>query len=236
MAPSPGSTRLATVAASLGSLVAVLTPVALPAAPDPAAAALYRTVCATCHGSQGEGRQELFAPSIAGLPDWYLVLQMDKFRQGFRGLPPDHAGMAMRSIASALPSGALPSLAAYIASLERQPSRGDGPEDLPRTAEYFFENCAPCHRFNAHGERVFHSAPLTLLPVWYAEASLRKFRDKIRGGHPEDESGKKMQEKTAHLTDEMIRELASYLAVLADKYPPGKRLPREGEEPKGPPK
>ena len=199
----------------------------LPADSEPDAPALYRSVCATCHGLRGEGRKELFSPSIAGLPDWYVVLQMEKFRRGFRGLPPDHAGMAMRSIASALPSNALPALAAYVSSLERHPTEGPGPEDLSRTAEYFFENCAPCHRYNAHGERVFHSAPLTLLPAWYAEASLRKFRDKIRGGHPEDESGKKMQEKTAGLTDELIRELAAYLAVLAEKYPPGKRQPRE---------
>lgn len=201
---------------------------ALPAAELPGeSASLFQAVCATCHGARGEGKQDLFAPSIGGLPAWYVELQLGKFRRGLRGEPPDHSGAAMRSIALAIPAHAIPALATQVASLDVHPTKGEPPRDLEQIAAYYTEACAPCHRYNGHGERAFLSAPITLLPKWYVEASLIKFRAKIRGSHPQDEQGAKMHENTAHLSEETIRELAAYLVILAEKYPPGaKRTPR----------
>ena len=42
-------------------------------------------LCTACHGAQGQGNPELKAPSIAGLPDWYVKNQLEKFRAGTRG-------------------------------------------------------------------------------------------------------------------------------------------------------
>lgn len=190
---------------------------------SPPPASLFHTVCATCHGAAGQGRKELFAPSIAGLPAWYVELQLEKFRLGYRGLPPDHAGAAMRSIAAALPEQTIRTLASHIETLDPHPAEGTLPEDLPMVAEYYLETCAPCHRYNGHGERAFQSAPITLLPAWYVESSLRKFRDGQRGAHPLDEHGQKMRGMTAHLSDAMIAELARYLSVLAETYPPARK-------------
>jgi len=207
----------------LGVLLAV--PAALPAqSQEPAV--LYKTVCATCHGPEGEGKRELFAPSISGLPAWYVEFQLAKFREGHRGLPPDQTGAVMRAIAISLSVESIPPLARYIASLEPHPTEGEPPEDVARVAALYYESCAPCHRFNGHGERVFKSAPITVLPVWYIEDSLLKFREGIRGNHPDDEQGAKMREITAHLSDEIIADLASYLTVLAETYPPGERRQR----------
>ncbi|MFU8876691.1 MAG: cytochrome c oxidase subunit II [Wenzhouxiangellaceae bacterium] len=51
-------------------------------------ARLYRT-CANCHGSQGEGRWTTHAPRLAGMNDWYLVRQLEYFRDGVRGRHPE---------------------------------------------------------------------------------------------------------------------------------------------------
>src|SRR5206468_1794430 len=34
-------------------------------------------LCTSCHGSQLQGNQDIGAPSIAGLPEWYLLKQLE---------------------------------------------------------------------------------------------------------------------------------------------------------------
>jgi len=59
--------------------------------------------CAMCHGASGEGNRELGAPRIAGLPDWYVVKQLQAFVAGTRGAHADDtAGQPMRAAAAAL--------------------------------------------------------------------------------------------------------------------------------------
>jgi cytochrome c oxidase subunit II len=49
---------------------------------------LYRT-CSACHGRAGEGRPGVNAPRLAGMDDWYLVTQLNNFKNGVRGRHPD---------------------------------------------------------------------------------------------------------------------------------------------------
>ncbi|HME69393.1 MAG TPA: c-type cytochrome, partial [Myxococcota bacterium] len=37
-------------------------------------------VCSACHGPDGAGNAQIQAPSIAGLDEWYMVAQLNKFR------------------------------------------------------------------------------------------------------------------------------------------------------------
>ena len=54
------------------------------------------TVCAYCHGAQGEGIEAMNAPRLAGMPDWYLAHQLQNFKQGIRGEhPEDYYGKQM---------------------------------------------------------------------------------------------------------------------------------------------
>lgn len=43
-----------------------------PGAKDAAPSAELFAACGFCHGDQGQGRQRLDAPAIAGLQAWYL--------------------------------------------------------------------------------------------------------------------------------------------------------------------
>jgi len=77
------------------------------------------TVCAYCHGAQGQGIQAMNAPRTAGMPDWYLARQLHNFKQGIRGAhPADYYGFQMGFMARTLHDDqAVNDLVAYINTL-----------------------------------------------------------------------------------------------------------------------
>lgn len=78
----------------------------------------FRT-CATCHGADGQGIQAANAPRQAGMSDWYLVRQLQNFREGIRGSHPgDTYGAQMAMMAAGLRDDqAIADLVAYINTL-----------------------------------------------------------------------------------------------------------------------
>jgi len=79
---------------------------------------LYAT-CGACHGANAEGMEALNAPRLAGQEPWYLVRQMQNFKNGIRGNNPrDTYGMQMAPMAQLLTDdAAMEDVAAYIQSL-----------------------------------------------------------------------------------------------------------------------
>jgi cytochrome c oxidase subunit II len=79
-------------------------------------------VCGTCHGWDGQGIQAVKAPRQTGLQDWYLVRQLENYRQGIRGSHPnDMYGHQMMQMASILVDDqAVRDVVAYINTLPRQ--------------------------------------------------------------------------------------------------------------------
>jgi cytochrome c oxidase subunit 2 len=87
---------------------------------DPKAGeALYAT-CGACHGDSGAGNQDLSAPRIAGVDDWYLATELRKFRSGVRGTSPkDREGRMMRPMARTLANeDAIRNVVAYVETLK----------------------------------------------------------------------------------------------------------------------
>lgn len=80
--------------------------------------ALYRT-CSNCHGADGQGRPGFKAPRLAGMNDWYLLRQLQNFKQGVRGRhPQDDYGNQMVDMAQILVNEAFQrDVVAYINSL-----------------------------------------------------------------------------------------------------------------------
>ncbi len=75
------------------------------AEPDLARGAELFQLCAQCHGAEAHGNEMFLAPSIAGLPQWYVVMQLHEFRQGYRGHHfDDISGMRMRPMSLTLPA------------------------------------------------------------------------------------------------------------------------------------
>ena len=109
--------------AAVSQYVAGLSPVTNPATlhtGDAAAAQGVYARCVPCHGARGEGNQQVNAPPLAGLDDWYVASQLRKFRAGMRGgAEGDAVGPAMRAMALSVEPATVDELAAYVHSLQK---------------------------------------------------------------------------------------------------------------------
>ena len=109
---------VAAVARYVGSL-APATPTHLLHDGDAARGQTFYQVCTACHGPDGAGNAQLFAPPLRHNGDWYLLAQLKKFRAGIRGAnPADQTGILMRPMALTLPDEqAMKDVVAYILTL-----------------------------------------------------------------------------------------------------------------------
>jgi cytochrome c553 len=91
-----------------------------PGKPDRAAVDRGRaasTVCATCHGPEGQGDAPKLVPAIAGQPAGYLRNQLLLFKTDKRS-PGDPALIQLKSVLKAISDETLADLAAYYSSLK----------------------------------------------------------------------------------------------------------------------
>ncbi len=178
---------------------------------------IFQQVCANCHGEKGEGKEELKAPSIGGLPEWYVAEQTEKFRSGLRGAhPKDIFGQQMRAITLSLTPEQVKDASAYNQKLPagKTQKRG-GKASIDRGRYIFANNCMACHRYNGSGEIVFHSAPLISLNIEYLERQLKKYRNGWRGNDESDLYGKKMIDTAQLMEDQEIEDVVNYIGALA---------------------
>jgi cytochrome c oxidase subunit 2 len=80
----------------------------------------HYTTCAACHGEDGQGNQALGGPALTNVDDWYLVTQLQNFRNGSRGAHPDDSyGNQMRAAAQILADDeAVNDVVSYIATFK----------------------------------------------------------------------------------------------------------------------
>lgn len=182
--------------------------------------ALYAT-CVACHGQDGEGLQATNSPRLAGLHDWYLLSQMQKFRSGLRGAnPEDTFGAQMVPIAKALPNEqALLDVVAYIGTLKASsPPRTEmsGFLDPVRAQEI---KCWNCHGTKGQGlKEAFKGIDGPRLAGqhdWYLIRQLKNFKAGIRGDS-KDKGGLEMRVRAkVMLEDEqMIKDIVAYIGTL----------------------
>jgi len=83
-----------------------------------AGAALYEQVCVACHAADGRGDEILRSPPIVQLPDWYLVQELQDFRNGARGADPaDTWGITMRANTLVMTDQGMADVIAYVQTL-----------------------------------------------------------------------------------------------------------------------
>ena len=82
----------------------------------------YQMICGACHGPGAEGIEELGAPKLTGINDWYLERQLLNFKNGIRGThPDDKAGIQMKQMANTLKDEkAVRDVVVYIQSLQQK--------------------------------------------------------------------------------------------------------------------
>ena len=86
---------------------------------DAASGAKLYSTCAGCHGEKGEGNTDKGAPVLAGMSDWYLLAQLDKFKSGARGADMDdiHGGEMAPNAEALADEQSMRDVIAYIDTL-----------------------------------------------------------------------------------------------------------------------
>jgi cytochrome c oxidase subunit 2 len=81
--------------------------------------ALYGA-CVACHGADGKGNAELQSPALARQSDWYLVTQLQNYRDGLRGGDQaDTLGQQMRAVVGTLrDDAAIRDVVTYVNTLD----------------------------------------------------------------------------------------------------------------------
>lgn len=179
------------------------------------AAVMFSDQCGTCHGDDGHGKPEIQAPGIAGLPEWYVVSQLYKFRSGVRGAHhADLEGLRMRPMSRVIPESDIKPIAEHVAALAPAPDETQrvGDADAGKT---HYAACATCHGPEGKGMQPVGAPPIGLLPSWYIEGQLHKFRNGVRGAHPDDTHGKTMVPWAKSIpSDQAVTDLAAYVSSL----------------------
>ncbi len=181
---------------------------------------LYQQHCASCHGGTAGGDQALGAPSLAGLDNWYIQTQLQKFLAGLRGTHfKDPDGMSMRAALEFLqveldPNREMSHLAHYLVTLPpvKQPATVEG--DAIRGASYYAA-CAACHGADGKGNRALNAPPLAGQSDWYLLRQLEKYRAGARGADPRDSDGQQMATFAKMLADEQaLKDVVAYIRSL----------------------
>jgi len=177
---------------------------------------MWFRLCAACHGDRGEGRLDLAAPAIAGLPEWYVLAQLTKFRDGTRGThPQDVAGLRMRPMARSLPTDEdLGAVAAYVAALPVQPPPPTITGDIAN-GERQYVVCQACHGPDGRGNQPLMAPPLVKTNDWYLLTQLQNFKRGVRGADPaRDTAGSMMAPMAAALDEQTMRDVIAYIQTL----------------------
>ena len=73
--------------------------------------------CIVCHGTRGEGREDLKSPPLTMLEDWFQLEQLRKYKSGLRGADErDVEGQLMRAAALSLSDQDFRDVTRYVAT------------------------------------------------------------------------------------------------------------------------
>lgn len=177
-------------------------------------AQLYRA-CVACHGPDAGGDTVQGAPAIAGLPEWYVASQLERFQAGLRGKHPDDVeGLRMRPMSMQVRNEAeRQAVAAYVAGLPRVVTAASISAD-PAAGQQAYAMCLACHGPNGEGNQEVNAPPLAGLDDWYVALQIRKFRSGIRGTAPGDALGPVMAAMSMAITPDAVDSVAAYVHAL----------------------
>ena len=178
-------------------------------------------LCSQCHATNGGGDSRFLAPAIAGLPAWYVDMQLKNFKSGVRGLhPDDRGGLRMYPMSLWLRSDTdRQAVAAYIGSMPRTtpPRELDHVGDAAKGQGYFAV-CSACHGAEAAGNPGMGAPPLVGMSDWYLYSSIQKFKSAIRGSGKGDVYGPAMIGMVATLPDDdAIYDVIAHIQALEKK-------------------
>ena len=197
--------------------LAVMAGCGRPATKAALGASLFRT-CTPCHGLEGGGDLALRTPQIAGLPEWYVARELDKFAHDVRGAHPDDMeGHRMRPMARTLyRPGDIEAVAAFVSAL---PARATPPSysgaNVADGQTRYSTICVACHMPDGAGNVATGAPRLLGQWDWYMVAQLQKFHSGMRGANPSDTMGQQMRAMSLTLEDSTaMHNVVAYIKTL----------------------
>ncbi len=175
-------------------------------------------LCAQCHGPDAGGNRFFLAPAIAGLSEWYLTAQLNKFRGGLRGTHfDDLSGMRMRPMALTLEKEEdVEIIAKYVAAL---PATRPAPQVTggdPAMGQPLYATCLACHGAKGEGIQATNGPSLAHRSDWYLLDQLKKFKAGVRGTDPRDPVAIMMRPMAMILADEQaMKDVIAYIGTLS---------------------
>ena len=164
------------------------------------------SLCAHCHGAQGQGNKLALAPSIAGQAPWYVVKQLNYFKDGVRALHfDDLAGMRMRPMARWLKTPEdVQSVAMYVATLPPVPIQPELTGGDATRGAALYATCSGCHGAAGEGVEAVGAPSLSHTSDWYQLTQIKNYQQGIRGTDPRDVTGAAMRGMSMLLSDDPV--------------------------------
>lgn len=198
---------------SLLLALVALTPFSLQADPDLARGKALNRQCALCHGFHGQGIIGGKYPRLAGLPEYYLLSMMEKYKSGEL----DYQAMTVVGGLRNLSEEDIQNLAAFLSDVDLATV---APLDIPTPEDADVENgedlyqgdCKSCHGRKAEGSKKKESPPLAGQYSEYLARQIEMFKkkDRIHANDEEDET-------FADYEPQEIKDILAYITTLDDK-------------------
>ncbi|MEM7410436.1 MAG: c-type cytochrome [Myxococcota bacterium] len=185
---------------------------------DPERGEKLYALCAQCHGENGAGNPMALAPSIAGLPQWFVEGQLKKFKNGARGTHfDDIPGMRMRPMSLWLKQDSdVVAVAEFVANMEKAEPVAILEGGDPEAGKAKYLPCTACHGQNGQGNQALNAPPLAGMSDWYQLWALKAFKAGIRGTNPLDTTGALMRPMSMTLADEQqMLDVIAYIGTLS---------------------
>jgi cytochrome c553 len=166
------------------------------------------TLCATCHGADGNARKPEY-PNLASQNPAYIIEQMSKFKDGRR------KNFVMETLVRSFSMEDKINLALYFSSHPLTPIAEADPLLAAKGERKFKEACVMCHGETGRGEQGY--ARLAGQQIGYVMMNLKRFRANAHRASDFDESKRtnaRMEQVTQFLSDEEIEGLAHYIALI----------------------
>ncbi len=178
------------------------------------------TFCKQCHGEDGGGNPLSLAPSIAGLPAYYVKRQLTNFHAGIRGTNfDDISGMRMRPMALWLETDEnIDAVTAYVSALPPVKPAPTLQGGNAAAGAALYTTCAACHGPEGKGNEGMGSPPLDHQSDWYLLTQLQHFKAGIRGSNPKDTQGSLMRPMMNLLANEQaMKDVIAYIMTLPNQ-------------------
>jgi len=168
--------------------------------------------CALCHGQFSQGILGGKYPRLAGLPDYYLLGMIEKYKDNTLSYPAMTVVGGLRN----LTQEDVASLAAYISEIDLAETSPlnipTAPGNVEEGKDLYKGDCKTCHGRKGEGKRKKDSPPLRGQYTEYLQRQIDMFKKKERF-HDNDEEDETFDD----YSDEELQAILAFISTLDDE-------------------